>query len=93
MNGSSHRSNSNRYMLDLVGEALMGRNVSYQRYNLNEFHINHSWCCYSMRDHACKYPCRDPLDDMLAFHEMIIASKAVVVGSPVNWNNMSARLK
>ena len=46
-----------------------------------------------MRDNACRYPCRDQLDDMPAFHEMIIASKAVIVGSPINWNNMSARLK
>jgi len=46
-----------------------------------------------MRDNACRYPCRDQLDDMPAFHEMIVASKAVIVGSPINWNNMSARLK
>jgi multimeric flavodoxin WrbA len=46
-----------------------------------------------MRDAGCKYPCRDQLDDMPAFHEMVIASKAVIVASPVNWNNMSARLK
>jgi len=46
-----------------------------------------------MRDNACKYPCRDQLDEMPAFHEMIIASKAIIVGSPINWNNMSARLK
>lgn len=93
INGSSHRSNNTGYMLDLVEEVLRERNVSYRRYNLNEFHINHCWCCYSMRDNACKYPCRDQLDDMPAFHEMVIASKAVIVGSPVNWNNMSARLK
>jgi multimeric flavodoxin WrbA len=30
---------------------------------------------------------------MPAFHEMIIASKTVIVASPINWNNMSARLK
>jgi multimeric flavodoxin WrbA len=46
-----------------------------------------------MRDNACRYPCRDPLDDMPAFHEMIIASKAVIVASAINWNNMTARLK
>jgi multimeric flavodoxin WrbA len=93
INGSSHRSNNTGYMLDLVEEVLRERNVSFRRYNLNEFHINHCWCCYSMRDNACKYPCRDQLDDMPAFHEMVISSKAVIVGSPVNWNNMSARLK
>jgi multimeric flavodoxin WrbA len=93
INGSNHRSNNTGYMIDLVEEALKDRGVSYRRYNLNEFQINHCWCCYSMRDNACRYPCRDQLDDMPAFHEMIIASKAVIVGSPINWNNMSARLK
>jgi len=93
INGSSHRSNNTGYMIDLVEEVLRERGVSYRRYNLNEFQINHCWCCYSMRDNACTYPCRDQLDDMSAFHEMIVASKAVIVGSPINWNNMSARLK
>jgi multimeric flavodoxin WrbA len=93
INGSNHRSNNTGYMMDLVEEVLKERGMSYRRYNLNEFQINHCWCCYSMRDNACRYPCRDQLDDMPAFHEMIIASKAVIVGSPINWNNMSARLK
>jgi multimeric flavodoxin WrbA len=30
---------------------------------------------------------------MPAFHEMVIASKAVIVASAINWNNMTARLK
>jgi multimeric flavodoxin WrbA len=93
INGSNHRANNTGYMVDLVEEVLKEKGVSYRRYNLNEFQINHCWCCYSMRDNACRYPCRDQLDDMPAFHEMIIASNAVIVGSPVNWNNMSARLK
>lgn len=93
INGSSHGSNNTGHMIDLVEEVLRERGVSYRRYNLNEFQINHCWCCYSMRDNACTYPCRDQLDDMSAFHEMIAASKAVIVGSPINWNNMSARLK
>lgn len=93
INGSNHRSNNTGFMIDLVEEVLKERGVSYRRYNLNEFQIHHCWCCYSMRDNACRYPCRNQLDDMPAFHEMIIKSKAVIVGSPVNWNNMSARLK
>jgi multimeric flavodoxin WrbA/rubredoxin len=93
INGSNHRANNTGYMTDIIEEVLKERGVSYRRYNLNEFMINHCWCCYSMRDNACRYPCRDQLDDMPAFHEMIIASKAVIIGSPINWNNMSARLK
>jgi len=93
INGSSHRANNTGYLADLAEEVLREKGVSYRRYNLNEFTINHCWCCYSMRDNACRYPCRDQLDDMPAFHEMVIASKAIVVASPINWNNMSARLK
>ena len=93
INGSSHRANNTGYLADLAEEVLIEKGVSYRRYNINEFTINHCWCCYSMRDNACRYPCRDQLDDMPAFHEMIIASKAIIVASPINWNNMSARLK
>ncbi len=93
INGSSHRGNNTSYLADLAEEVLREKGVSYRRYNLNEFTINHCWCCYSMRDNACRYPCRDQLDDMPAFHEMVVASKAVIVASPINWNNMSARLK
>ena len=93
INGSSHRANNTSYLADLAEEVLRERGVSYRRYNLNEYTINHCWCCYSMRDNACRYPCRDQLDDMPAFHEMVIASKAIIVASPINWNNMSARLK
>ncbi|MGA2917498.1 NAD(P)H-dependent oxidoreductase [Methanoregula sp.] len=93
INGSNHRANNTGYMADLVEEVLKEKGVSYRRYNISEYAINHCWCCYSMRDAACTYPCRDQLDDMPAFHEMVIAAKAVIVASPVNWNNMSARLK
>ena len=93
INGSNHRANNTGYLADLAEEVLREKEVSYRRYNINECTINHCWCCYSMRDNACRYPCRDQLDDMPAFHEMVIASKAVIIASPINWNNMSARLK
>lgn len=93
INGSSHRANNTGYLADLAEEVLKEKGVSYRRYNISEFTINHCWCCYSMRDNACRYPCRNQLDDMPAFHDMVIAAKAVIVVSPINWNNMSARLK
>jgi len=46
-----------------------------------------------MRDSACTYPCRNQLDDAPALHEMLLDCKAVIIASPINWNNMSARLK
>ncbi len=93
INGSNHRANNTGYMMDLVEEVLKEKGVSYRRYNINEFDIRHCWCCYSMRDNACTYPCRNQLDDMPAFHEMLVAAKAVIIASPINWNNMAARLK
>ena len=56
INGSNHRANNTGYMVDLVEEVLEEKGVSYRRYNINEFMINHCWCCYSMRDNACRYP-------------------------------------
>jgi multimeric flavodoxin WrbA/rubredoxin len=93
INGSNHRANNTGYLADLAEEVLEEKGVSYRRYNINEYTINHCWCCYSMRDNACRYPCRDQLDDMPAFHDMVIAAKAVIIASPINWNNMAARLK
>lgn len=93
INGSSHSAHNSNVLADLAEKALKRKKISYRRFNLNEWNIDHCWCCYSMRDSACTYPCRNQLDDMPAFHEMIISSKAVIVVSPINWNNMSARLR
>jgi multimeric flavodoxin WrbA/rubredoxin len=93
INGSSHRSHNTSALCDVAENELNKRKVSYRRFNLNELEIRHCWCCYSMADSACTYPCRDQLDDMPALHEMIVDSKAVIIFSPINWNNMSARLK
>jgi len=93
INGSSHKAHNTNVLADFAEEELKKRNVSYRRFNLNELNIDHCWCCYSMRDNACTYPCRNQNDDMPAFHEMFRDVKAVIVCSPINWNNMSARLK
>lgn len=93
INGSSHRGHNTGFLVDLAEKALKRKGVNYRRLNLNELDIQHCWCCYSMRDSACTYPCRNQLDDAPALHEMIVDSRAVIIGSPINWNNMSARLK
>lgn len=93
VNGSSHSSHNSSILADIAEKELKKRKVSYHRLNLNEFNIMHCWCCYSMYDAACTYPCRNQLDDMPLFHDMILNSRAVIVVSPINWNNMSARLK
>lgn len=93
INGSTHRAHNTSIMADIAEGAMKKKKVSYRRINLNELEIQHCWCCYSMRESACTYPCRNQLDDMPALHEMILASRAVIICSPINWNNMSARLK
>lgn len=93
LNGSSHRGHNTSQLADWIEDALKKRKASYRRYNLNEYEIQHCWCCYSMYDAACTYPCRNQLDDMPAFHRMLEQAKAVIILSPINWNNMSARLK
>jgi len=48
INGSSHARNNTGFMVDLAEEVLKEREISYRRYNLNKFEIQHFWCCYSM---------------------------------------------
>ena len=90
---SSHLGHNTGLIADLAEKTLKRKKVSYRRINLSECEIHHCWCCYSMRDSACTYPCRNQLDDMPALHEMMVKSRAVIVASPINWNGMSARLK
>lgn len=93
INGSSHRAGNTGYLLDLAEKELAARGVPYRRFNISEYLIDHCWCCYSVKAEYCTYPCRNQGDDMAAFHEMLAASKAVIMASPINWNNLSARLK
>ncbi len=93
INGSSHRAGNTGVMADIAEEVLSEKNVSYKRFNLNEFSIEHCWCCYAVRAQSCDFPCRNKSDDMHTFHQLLRVSKAVIVASPINWNSMSARLK
>lgn len=93
INGSTHRAGNTGYMADQAEDVLREQGVPYRRYNLSEHHIDSCWCCYAVRAESCTYPCRNRNDDMPAFHQMLAASKAVIIASPINWNSMSARLK
>ena len=93
INGSSHRAGNTGMMSDIAEEVLSEKNVSYKRFNLNEFSIEHCWCCYAVRAQSCDFPCRNKSDDMHTFHQLLRMAKAVIVVSPINWNSMSARLK
>lgn len=93
INSSSHTSHNTGAIAGMVELALREKGASFRRFNLAELNISHCWCCYSMADRACTYPCRNQLDDMAALHEMLVDSRAVIIVSPINWNNMPAGLK
>lgn len=93
INGSTHRAGNTGIMTDIAEELIQEKNLTYKRINLNEFSIDHCWCCYAVRAQSCDYPCRNASDDMHNFHQMISVAKAVIIASPINWNSMSARLK
>jgi multimeric flavodoxin WrbA/rubredoxin len=93
INGSSHRDHNTGILIDFAQKALKIKGASYKLFNLSELDIQHCWCCYSIRESACTYPCRNQLDDAHTLHKMIVDSKAVIIASPIIWHNMSARLK
>lgn len=80
-------------MMEVAEAVLQERGITYRRFNLNEYRIDHCWCCYAVRAQSCSYPCWNQGDDMHVFYQMLAATKAVIVASPINWNTMSARLK
>ena len=71
-------------------EVLRENGVSYRRYNINEFAISHCWCCYSMRDNACRYPCRDQIDDMPATSVAICATNHPELLDSAAWRRSGA---
>ncbi|MFA5247126.1 MAG: NAD(P)H-dependent oxidoreductase [Candidatus Micrarchaeia archaeon] len=93
VNGSSHKAHNTSSLVDVAEDELKRRKLRYRRIDLNQVNVQHCWCCYSMGNKQCTYPCRNQLDEMPKLHEMLLNSKAVIVASPINWNNMSARLK
>lgn len=93
INGSSHASHNVDILLGWAEKALKRERMRFRRVDLNSVRIDHCWCCYSMKDEACTYPCRNQGDDMPILHEMLLKSRGVLVASPINWNGMGARLK
>lgn len=93
INGSSHSSHNTGYLTTLAEKKLKSMKVSYRRVDLSGKMIYPCWCCYSMGDAKCTYPCRNQLDDASAIHKMMIDSRAIIVLSPINWNSMSGKLK
>jgi len=93
INGSSHSSHNINTMVGWAERVFRKRRIRYRRVDLNSVRIDHCWCCYSIKDGACTYPCRNQGDDMPVLHEMLMKSRGVLVASPINWNGMGARLK
>ncbi len=93
LNGSNHSKHNTGLMCDIAEKELKRRKTSYRRINLVEHLMYPCWCCYSVRDNACTWPCRNQLDDVPAIQDMMVQAKGVIVFTPINWNQMTARLK
>jgi multimeric flavodoxin WrbA len=93
LNGSKHRSHNSAYFASLVEEVAREKGVSCKLLHLADYKIEHCWCCYSMREDACEYPCRNAYDDVHRLHRLVMGAKAIVVVSPINWNSMPGQLK
>jgi len=93
INGSTHAANNCDILVGWAEETLKKEKVRYRRVDLNSVSVEHCWCCYSNRDDACTFPCRNQRDEMHILHDMLLKSRGVLIASPINWNQMSARLK
>lgn len=93
INGSKHRAHNTAYFATIAERAASEYGVSCKLLHLNDYNVEHCWCCYSMKDDMCRYPCRNAFDDVHKLHEMIMGAKAIIVVSPINWNGMPSRLK
>jgi multimeric flavodoxin WrbA len=93
INGSKHRAHNTAYFASIVEQAAKDYGVSYKLLHLNDYNVEHCWCCYSMQEELCALPCRNAYDDMHKFHELLLHAKAVIIVSPINWNGMPSRLK
>lgn len=63
INGSTHASHNTNILVEWAEAILKKEKIRYRRVDLNSVHIDHCWCCYSMKDDACTYPCRNQRDD------------------------------
>lgn len=93
INGSTHASHNVNILLEWAEKVLKKEKVKYRRVDLNSVDIGHCWCCYSIKEDACTFPCRNQGDEMPILHQMLLKSGGVLVASPINWNGMGARLK
>lgn len=93
INGSRHRAHNTAYFASIAEGVAKEHGVTCSLIHLNDYGIDPCWCCYSMKEKLCRLPCRNAYDDAHKLHDMVLAAKAVIVLSPINWNGMTARLK
>jgi len=93
INGSNHAYHNTGFAVKLIEDEIKLKKLKYQIVNLSQIKVKNCWCCYSMGDEKCTYPCRNQLDDAHILHKMLVNSKAVIIISSINWNSMTGRLK
>ena len=93
INGSTHAGHNVDILVRWAEDAFKKAKIKYRRIDIHSVDIEHCWHCYSNRDDACTYPCRNQRDEAHILHEMLLQSRGVLVASPINWDQMSAELK
>ncbi len=93
INGSGHRAHNTAYFASIAERVAKEYGVSYKLLYLNDYNVEHCWCCYSMKEDLCRLPCRNGYDDMHKFHDLLLSARAIIIVSPINWNGMPSRLK
>ena len=93
VNGSKHRAHNSAYFASLAAEVAREKGVSHKVLHLADYRVEHCWCCYSMREDKCVYPCQNGYDDVHKLQRLVMGAKAIIIVSPINWNGMPAQLK
>jgi len=93
INGSTHRAHNTGLFLEMAAEVFREQKKSCQIINVTEWRVDPCWHCYSMKEDLCQMPCRNEDDDMKYFYPLLTKCKGIIIATPINWNNLSAKLK
>lgn len=93
INGSGHKAHNTSFLLGIAEKVAKRMKVNYKLLNLKDYNLEHCWCCYSIEQEMCDLPCKNQADDMHFFHDLVLNCKAMIIATPINWNNLTSRLK
>ena len=93
INASNHKAHNTAQLLGISEEVAKRMNADHKVFHLRDYNLEHCWCCYSVEQELCDLPCQNQGDDMHFFHNLVLGCKAMIIATPIIWNNMPSRLK